>query len=58
MKLMYPVQLAPVWTGYPTNFPFQNHFCNLIEFPMEKIFKIQYLLYLISKKIQITFIKS
>ncbi len=34
--LVYPVHFAQVWTGYSTNLSFQNHFCNLMNFPMRK----------------------
>jgi hypothetical protein len=52
------VNLAQVWTDYPTNFSFQNHYFILIEISITKITQTQYLTNLKSKNLQITFIKS
>jgi hypothetical protein len=60
------VPLAQVWTSYPIDFFFQNHYCNLIKFSKntqaywtnKKILEIQFLPYLKSNFFQSTFIKS
>jgi len=51
--LVWPVLLAQVCTHYPTNFSFQNHFCNLIEILITKLLKIQYVLYTLDLKVPI-----